>query len=641
MSPAPPRPEKPKRSFADLLLGRPLSNREEHDQKVGVFAGLPLLGLDGLGSAAYGPEAAMTILIVLGAGGTQVAMPIFGAILAILFVLYFSYRQTIAAYPGGGGSYAVSRRNLGTIPGLLAAAALMIDYVLVVAVGISAGVGALISAAPVLLPYRLEICLFLLALVAVVNLRGVRESGLAFAIPTYIFVVGLFGVLGWGIVQVVASGGHPVPIDPPPTPEPALGVATLWLLLRSFASGCTAMTGVEAVSNGVPVFAAPTVKNAQRTLTAIVMILAILLAGIAFLAKAYGIAATDPEGAGYESILSQLIGAIAGKGAIYYIVITAVLAVLALSANTGFADFPRICRLLAEDDYMPHAFANRGRRLVYTWGISILTTLSTIILIAFNGVTDRLIALFAVGAFLAFTLSQAGMVMHWLRLKTPGWKASMVINALGALSTGIALLVVLVAKFADGAWLTVLMIPGFVSVFLLIRRHYLHVRRDTRLHQPMAVGSMEPPIMIVPIKTVNAVAAKGIDLAMSLSPKVVVVHIAAEHGHNQAFIEAWRSKICHPLESADRPSPVLFIVPSPYRRLFHPLIEVVEQFLIDNPTCRVCVLVPDLVEAKWYQYLLHNQRAAALKAALLLQGGSRVSVLSVPWYFESPGAPRP
>jgi amino acid transporter len=351
-----------------LLFGRTLATSEAEGRKIGVLAGIPALGLDGLSSSAYGPEAALTVLAPLGALGLTYVGPIILVILALLAILYFSYRQTIAAYPGGGGSYTVARENLGVGASLLAAAALMIDYVLNVAVGISAGVAALISALPALQPYTLPLCLFALVLIAFVNLRGTSEAGLVFAVPTYLFVGCLGLVLVVGGTCAVLSGGHPAPAVPlPPLPE-TTGTVTLWLLLRSFASGCTAMTGVEAVSNGVNAFAAPAVNRAQWTLTAIVGLLALLLGGIAWLCHAYGVGAMDQTAPDYQSILSQLTAAVFGNGALYYITMAGVLLVLVLSANTSFVDFPRLARLLARDDFLPRPFARVGPRLVYSVG---------------------------------------------------------------------------------------------------------------------------------------------------------------------------------------------------------------------------------------------------------------------------------
>ena len=614
-------------SFSDYVLGKPLASEQEHAQRVGVFAGLPMLGLDGLASAAYGPEAALTLLIGVGATAPNYALPIIGVILAILAILYLSYRQTIAAYPNGGGSFTVASENLGSTPGLFAAAALLVDYVLVVAVGISAGVGALISAVPSLHSHILQIALAILVLITLVNLRGVRESGVAFAIPTYAFVGSLSLVLVIGIFKSVTQGGTPVPVDAPPAlPSATIGVS-LWLLLRSFASGCTAMTGVEAVSNGVSAFREPTVKNAQRTLTAIVVILGVFLAGIGYLCRTYAIGATPPDAANYESVISQLTSAIVGKGPVYYLTIASTLAVLALSANTGFADFPRLCRLLAKDDYMPRAFAHRGRRLVFSSGIIILALLSAILLIAFGGVTDNLIPLFAVGAFLAFTLSQAGMVVHWTKVRSKGWRTYAVINATGAIATGLALIVVLAAKFMDGAWITVLLIPGFVGMFRFVKRHYIQVSREIRTQQGIVLDSIQPPIVIVPIKQWTTITAKAMQFAHSISPDAHAIHVASSNEVADHLQERW------PSLWPNHEPPDLHVIACPYRSVFQPLIEYVHQMRKENPGRTIAIVIPELVETRWYQYLLHNQQATFLKASLLLRGGKNVVVINVPWYL--------
>ena len=625
-------------AFLDRLLGRPLATHEEDEQKVGVFAGIPMLGLDALSSSAYGPEAALTILIPLGALGLAYIGPIIGVILALLIILYFSYRQTIAAYPGGGGSYTVAKENLGTRAGLLAAAALLLDYVMNVAVGISAGMGALISAVPALHRYLLPLCLFALVFVAFINLRGVRESGLAFALPTYLFVGTLTLVLILGIGKVLMSGGHPTPVVASPALPAATGAVTLWLLLRAFASGCTAMTGVEAVSNGVTAFAKPAVANAQRTLTAIVVILGVLLAGIAFLARAYHIGAIDPDSPAYDSIISQLVGAVAGRGIFYYITIGSVLAVLALSANTSFADFPRLCRLVAQDDFLPHAFANRGRRLVYSYGIAILTVSAGILLIAFGGVTDRLIPLFAIGAFLAFALSQAGMVVHWKRVGGPKSGTSLFVNGLGCVVTVIALIIVIVAKFAEGAWVTLLLIPASLMVFDRVKKHYAHVAQEIHCPRPLNLNRIQTPVVVVPVKAWNTISERALQFALQLSSDVIAVHISADEGEAYGLRMQWAQFVEEPIAQAGLPQPRLILLMSPYRRLFNPLLNFINQLKMEYPTRQIAVIIPELVEKRWYQYLLHNQRATGLKAALLLKGDSRVVVINVPWYLGETAA---
>src|SRR6202158_1111034 len=397
-------------NILDAIIGKPIKTSDERAEQIGVRQGIPIFGLDALSSAAYGPEAALSLLIPLGLLGVRYIIPVSAAIITLLVIVYFSYRQTIAAYPSGGGSYTVARFNLGAPAGLLAAAALLADYILTAAVGISAGVGALISAVPSLLPHTVLLCVSILIVITVLNLRGVREAGMAFAIPTYLFVGTLLITIVAGAIRVVLSSGHPTPIATLPPPPLMTEAVSYWLLLKVFASGCTALTGVEAVSNGVKAFREPAVKKAQRTLTVIIFLLAVLLAGISYLVKSYGIAATDPGQSGYQSVLSMLVAAVFGKGVFYYATMASVLLVLSLSANTAFADFPRLCRAIAQNNYLPHAFGYRGRRLVYTYGIVVLAFLTCFLLVVFGGVTDKLIPLYAVGAFLAFTLSQFGMV---------------------------------------------------------------------------------------------------------------------------------------------------------------------------------------------------------------------------------------
>jgi amino acid transporter len=597
------------------------------------LTGIPMLGLDALASAAYGPEAALTLLIPLGVLGIAYIGPISAVIIVLLAIVYFSYRQTIAAYPLGGGSYTVARANLGAPAGLLAAAALMLDYVLVVAVGISAGVGALVSALPFLHPHTLLICLVILALIALVNLRGVRESGLAFVVPTYLFVGCLFIVLAVGIVGTILSGGHPIPLEAPPVLPPPVLAPSLWLLLQAFASGCTAMTGVEAVSNGVTAFRQPAVKYAQRTLTAIIAILAVLLIGIAILAPAYGIGATAPGQAGYQSVLSQLVAAVAGRGLFYYLTIGAVLAVLAFSANTGFAGFPRLCRVVARDEYLPHAFANRGRRLVFTQGIVTLAVFAGLLLVAFGGVTDHLIPLFAIGAFTAFTLSQAGMVAHWRKTGGRVARRNMLINGVGALATAATLAVILVAKFTAGAWITLVIIPMIVVNFLAVKHHYSRVRRETARRQPLDTTNLQAPLVVVPTPGWSMMASKSLRFALKLSPDVYVVQVRFEEQMDDLQAN-WERYVATPAHEAGLPVPQLVVLQSPYRQLIGPLFNYITRLEQEHPDRQVAVIIPELVERHWVHKLLHNQQGEVLKSLLLRQGDRRIVIINVPWYLS-------
>ena len=618
-------------SLIDTILGRPLASREARAERLGPTEGVPTFGLDALSSAAYGPEAALTVLLPLGTVGLSYIVPITTAIVILLGIVFFSYWQTIGAYPTGGGSYTVAKENLGVHAGLLAAAALMIDYVLNVAVGISAGVGAIISALPSLESYTLPLCLAILVLVTIVNLRGVREAGTLFIVPTGMFALTMFAVLGLGVAAVIASAGHPRPLVAPARFAPAARVAGGWILLRAFASGCTAMTGVEAVSNGIQAFRAPAVPAARRTLTVIIAMLMVLLLGIAYLAHAYGIGATQPGTAQYQSVLSQLTGAVAGRGVFYWITMVSILLVLCLSANTSFADFPRLCRAVAEDGYLPHSFTNRGRRLVYTEGICVLAMLAGILLIAFKGVTDRLIPLFAVGAFLAFTLSQSGMVMHWWRSKKHWAPASMAVNGLGATATAATVVVVTLVKFIAGAWIVVLLVPSLIVLMLAVYRHYQKIIRQISAPESLSQDKLKEPIVIVPVDGWNRIAIYALRFALTMSHDIEALHIESEDD-TESLKRIWRSHVEEPARRANRTVPRLTVLHSPYRFVIQPIIDHVLEVERQNPDRTVAVLVPELVEPRWYNYFLHNQRGMLLSARLLAQGALRIVIVTVPWY---------
>ena len=620
-------------SLLDVVLGRPLASSEERAEQIGPVKGIPVFGLDALGSAAYGPEAALTLLIPLGLAGLNYIIPLSASIIVLLVIVYLSYRQTIAAYPSGGGSYIVAHQNLGTFAGLLAAAALLIDYALDAAVGISTGIGALTSAIPSLHPHTLMLCLIALALLTIVNLRGVSESGTIFLIPTYLFLACMAIAIGLGLVKTVLSGGHPMPVVKLPGAH-ATAAFSAWLLIKAYANGCTALTGVEAVSNGVGAFRDDRIKNARLTLGSIILALAIMLAGIAVLVKAYGIVATDPNGNGYQSVLSMLFSAVTGRGIFYYVAIFSVLILLTLSANTAFADFPRVCHFVAEDGFLPTAFANRGRRLVYTEGIIVLTLFTGALLIGFGGLTDRLIPLFAVGAFTAFTMSQAGMVAHWKREGGKGARGSMALNLPGAIVTGATVVVVIIAKFTEGAWITIIAIPALLFTMYGVRKHYERVRREIDISTPLEAHLPNAPIMVVTMQSWTRVNKQALRVAMGLSQEVKVVHVTEDEKPSD-FCEKWGEYIERPAQQANLPVPQLVELHSPYRLVVTPIIEYVKQLAAENPGKRVITVVPELVQRRWFQWLLHTQKAEILKGRLLMEGNDRISVLNIPWYPKS------
>jgi amino acid transporter len=633
-------------SLLKMLIGRRLANREAEQRKITTLEGLPAIGLDGLSSSAYGPEAALTILAPAGVIGLDWLTPITLAILVVLALLALSYWQTIATYPVNGGSYTVARENLGVHAGLLAATALMIDYMLNVAVGISAGIGALTSAIPALQTYTLPLCLAVLAVIAVANLRGTREAGLVFAAPTYLFIVGLGGIIAYGVWQTIATGGAPTPVTPPPPIGKASEAVTLWLLLRAFASGCTAMTGVEAVSNGVAAFRGPSVKNAHRTLVSIVLTLSVLLAGIALLARAYHIGPMDQTQPGYQSVLSQLAGAIVGQGVVYYVAMGSVLAVLCLSANTSFVDFPRLCRLVAKDGFLPSKFAVPGRRLVNSVGIVWLALGAGALLVAFGGITDRLIPLFAVGAFLAFTLSQAGMTVHWSRQKPEeggawGHRVRMAANATGGIATGVSLVVILAAKFLEGAWITVLVIPCFILLLEAIKRYYDRIDRQLAVREPFAIHDHQPPLVIVPLRDWDRLTEKALRYAMRLSPEVVAVHLTQLEGPDakdaaDKLRRRWQDEVAPAAKAIGLPPPPLVEVSSPYRSMVGPLLE----FIVRTRKLRadrvIAVVIPEIAKAHWWDYVLHTHKVQRLQANLLREGGPNLAVVLVPWTVDAP-----
>jgi amino acid transporter len=619
--------------LADIVFGRPLATEEDKAERIGPAMGIPVFGLDALSSAAYGPEAALTLLIPLGMAGLHFMWPITICIIVLLGIVYFSYRQTISAYPQGGGSYTVASENLGRWPGLLAAAALMIDYILTAAVGISAGVGALVSAVPSLQTHTLGICLAILLILTLVNLRGVQQTGGVFMLPTYLFIACLLGMIGIGLAKALLAGGHPAAVITPPRLSGATATISAWLMLRAFSSGCTAMTGVEAVSNGVMAFREPTDKYARLTLTIIIAILMVMLGGIAYLCPIYGVAATDPGLPGYQSVLSQLVAAVTGRGAFYWTSIISILIVLSLSANTAFADFPRLARAIARNQFLPQSFTLRGRRLVFTPGVYALAILTGVLLIIFRGVTDRLIPLYAVGAFLAFTLSQAGMVVHWKRKGGRGARNSMAINAIGAIATGITVSVVLITKFVEGAWITVLLIPALILMMYSVHRHYQRVARATALDRPVNTAEICEPIVLIPIDRWSAVSEKTLRFAWSMSKQITFVHVNC--GEEQdSFRQRWSELVEVPARNAQLPVPNLVELESPFRFVVKPILEYALKVQSENPDNTIAILVPEFIENHWYNLLLHNNRSQLLKTYINLQENPRITVINIPWYLH-------
>lgn len=619
-------------ALSDWTVGDPIAaSDDEEGNRVGPFAGVGVLGLDALASASYGPEALLTVLLPLGYGGLSYLRVLIVAIIALLVLVALSYHQTITAYPNGGGVYTVAKENLGKHAALLAAAALALDYILNAAVAVSAGVGALVSAVPRLLPLTLPLCLGVVVLLTLINLRGVRATGIFLLVPTYAFVGLLFIVMGVGLVKTVLSGGAPTPVDPPVAVPVLLDAAPFYLLLRAFANGCTAMTGIEAVSNGIPVFKPPETRNARRTLSLIVGILIFLLMGIALLCHAYGITATPPGQVGYQSVLSQVIAATVGRGPLYYATLASVVAVLAFSANTSFASFPRVCGALADDRFLPERFLHRSRRRAYSHGVIALALVAALLLLVFNGITEGLIPLFAVGALSAFTLSQLGMVGHWRRKRgEPGATRSLLLNGVGATATGITLLIVLISKFENGAWISLLLVAGMLALFSGVRRYYDRVAEAIQSDEKLVLD--EPPIVVVPLRRWDAVSIKALRFALATSPDVLAVQILRSDAELESLAERW-DDLVSPVRESGHKSPKLILLRCESRQLFRPLLGFLRELAEKEPSRQIAVVLPEFVERRFYHRLFHDRAPALLKALSMLQGSPEVVVITTPWYL--------
>ncbi|HJU25139.1 MAG TPA: APC family permease [Rhodanobacteraceae bacterium] len=630
----------------DVLLGRRLANAESQQRRIGALEGVPAIGLGALTSVAYGPEVMLAILIPLGLAGPPLAPRLMLPIIALLLLLYASYWQTIRAYPGNGGAYAVARANLGSHAGLVAATALMIDYVLNVAVGISAGVAALVSVAPALQPYILPLCLGILALLTLLNLRGTAFSGRVLALPTYAFIACLSAIVALGAWHAWHAGGHPGPVIPPAALKTSVQAGGLWLLVRAFAAGCTAMTGVEAVSNSLSAFRDPQVHYGQRTLTVIIVVLTLLLAGVAWLIPAYRIGAMEQTQSGYRSVLAQLIGAVVGDGAFYFVAMASLLCVLTLSANTSFMAFPRLCRDVAEDGYLPEGFAQAGRRLTYSLGMLFLAVSAGLLLLVFGGITDRLIPLFAIGAFLGFTSSQLAMVEHWRRTlrEVRGARALMQrvhlgMNAIGALASAMVLMVILVSKFLEGAWIVVIAAPVVIFVLMRIHRYYAEVRQRTAEFETLDVQDSRAPTALVVIERWDKPALKALEFGLGISGCVIALHLTRLRGpetdeHLQELQRRWHEQVEAPALARHRHAPELRVLEASYRTLHQPVLSLIQELEGAAPDGRFAVLIPELVKQHWWQQPLHAHRARSLRRNLLKCGDPRLTVISVPWYLE-------
>jgi len=598
------------------LIGRPIASEHAIHERLTKVKALAVLSSDALSSVAYATEQTLGILVLAGAAAFGYVLPISLAIVGLLAIVAISYRQTIYAYPSGGGSYIVAKENLGTLPGLVAAGSLLIDYVLTVSVSVSAGVLAVVSAFPSTATYTVPMGVLFILLIMLGNLRGVRESGTIFAIPTYIFVFGTLALIAIGLVRVFT--GDPAATSTPRDALHATEGIGLFLVLRAFTSGCTALTGVEAISNGIPAFKKPESKNAATTLIVMVILLATMFMGISFLAHRYGITPRDND-----SVISQIAEHVfGGRNAAYFIIQLATTLILVLAANTSYADFPRLGSILARDGFLPKQFQFRGDRLAFTIGIVVLTVFSAALYVIFGGQTDRLIPLYAVGVFVSFTLSQAGMVRHWRRV--PGKHGrNMLVNGVGAVATGVVAILFAYTKFLYGAWLVIIIIPILVLFFLSIARHYRDV--EQRLH--LEPGDHQRPrrtmeqVVIVPVSDINKATLNALDYAMTLSANVVAVHVtdnADDAAHLQTKWEEWG-------EGAH-----LVILESPYRSLSAPLLSYIDAVQRKHPKAMLTVLVAEYIPKHWWEQLVHSQTALRLKAALLFRPNTIVT--SVPYH---------
>jgi amino acid transporter len=603
-------------SFKRLILGRPIPTHLAHHERLSRVTGLAVLSSDALSSVAYATEEILRVLVAGGLGALTFGTPIAMLIATLLAIVAFSYRQTIHAYPNGGGAYIVSKDNLGVNAALVAAAALLIDYTLTVAVSIAAGVAAVTSAFPSLHVNRVELSLVFLVVLAVGNLRGIRESGRIFSVPTYFFIFMVLLLEAVGIWRYLSGTIHPIQtLDPLPLGNSTIGV---FALLTAFSNGCTAMTGVEAVSNGVPAFRPPESKNAAQTLIAMAVLAITMFVGITLLANAYHVIPSETE-----TVISQIArGTFDGRGPLYLAVQAATMLILVLAANTAYADFPRLSSIVARDGFLPRQFSNQGDRLAFSNGIFALSLFAALLLVVFGGDTHALIPLYMIGVFISFTLSQFGMVLHWRRLREPGWIASAFINGIGAIATAVVLCIVAMTKALEGAWIIILLIPVLVWVFKATGRHYEHVADQLSLNNWKG-ETRQHSTVLVPIGGVHRAVLQAVAYARSLSEDVRALFVDTDAAATERVREDWQKW---------GGGTKLEVLPSPYRSLMEPLLEYIDQLQAENPRDYVTVILPEFVPAEWWQHLLHNQRALLIKGALLFR--PRVVVTSVPFHLD-------
>ena len=617
-----------------ILFGRPIASEAEMGERLSIPTGLGVLATDNISSSAYATEEAMRILALAGTGALVLTMPISLAIVTVLAIVVLSQTQVIRTYPGGGGSYAVAKNELGTIPGLIVAAALLIDYVLTVAVSTAAGVDAIGSFVQPVYEHRVEWGLALILLLAIGNLRGVREAGLIFSAPTYVYLVSIGGLIAYGVLRILA--GDAPPALSPPTPFPAEGQESLtgllgvFLILRAFASGSVALTGAEAVANGTPSLRPPEARSGTITVLLMGSLFGVVFLGITFLATRLG---AVPDVKEQETLMSVVVRSLVGTGPFYYLIQISTSILLVLAANTGFTGFPRLASVLADDRFMPRQFAFRGERLAFSVGIVALAVIAAFVLSAFGGSVTNLIPLYTIGVFLAFTLAQTGLVRRWQRLRERGWWWRTGLNGLGAVATSITLVVVAVTKFEGGAWMVLVTLPLLVWLLFGINKHYRSVSDALVLEDPeLPLPRPLPPIVVVPVARLDRSAVQAIAFAASISPHVRVVHIATSEDSAREFDRRWE-RFGGRLLSDGREIP-LDIIESPYRSLLQPLLKYIDR--VDERDPRpITVVLAEFVPHHWWEFILHSQTAFRLKAALLFRPNT--IVIDVPYHFRDPG----